>query len=178
MSEFKIGKKVKVLDKGGTYTTYKSFFKENNLEEFESRYISQNGELPIEGKKYNLVGKGKHEWKKINLILVIEDPHTKQIYLIEEDRECVEPVKKFKVGKIIEVLDDGGSYTSYDDFFEINNLQQLKDKYSYESLEVGSLYKIVAKGKHECGDKILAVEGIDSQIYLTGIKDRWIKLAD
>lgn len=57
--EFKVGDKVIVKDNGCSFTTYRSFFKENGLEKWEPLY-AEHRNIP-EGEAYTIVGIGKHE---------------------------------------------------------------------------------------------------------------------
>jgi hypothetical protein len=58
MREFKVGDRVIVKDSGCSFTTYKDFFKQNGLEQFEGKYTPCHS-IPV-GKTYTVVGKGKH----------------------------------------------------------------------------------------------------------------------
>lgn len=58
MKEFNVGDRVIVKDSGCSFTTYRNFFKENNLEKWEPFYAEHN--LIPKGKTYEVVGKGKH----------------------------------------------------------------------------------------------------------------------
>ncbi len=79
---------VKVTDCGKTYSTYKKFM---NIcfPEYEKNW--KNNESPKEGKEYKLIGKRKHEVFN-ELVALIQDKKTKQVYLIGE--KGIKEVKK------------------------------------------------------------------------------------
>jgi len=104
--EFKVGDTVKVTSKyegisagaGGCYSTYPTFFKENNFLEFESRYIW--GES-IKNGIYKVVGIGKNRCDN-DIIYVLENE--KQIYLLSNQYNEMK-IKKIKNDKALDIKD-------------------------------------------------------------------------
>ena len=104
--EFKVGDTVKVTSKyegisdgaGGCYSTYPTFFKENNFLEFESRYIK--GES-INNGIYKIVGIGKHRQDN-DIIYVLENE--KQIYLLSNQFNEMK-IKEIKENKSLNIKD-------------------------------------------------------------------------
>lgn len=70
-------------------------------------------------------------------------------------------------GDIVVCINNGGSYTTYDDFFRAYNLNTLLERYCHESLVVGGEYKVVGLHAHEDFDfNVYILEGMDNKIYL------------
>lgn len=63
-----IGSIVKVVDEGWLYSTYKSFFKENRLLQWEPYFTY--GRLLTPGRLYTVVGEGIHHSQKATLYLI------------------------------------------------------------------------------------------------------------
>ena len=66
-------------------------------------------------------------------------------------------------------IDNGGSYTTYSDFFKQNNREDLLDKYSGWPLTVGKIYEIIDIYPHNdrtCNIYILKEGGNDNTVYL------------
>ena len=104
--EFKVGDTVKVTSKyegisagaGGCYSTYPTFFKENNFLEFESRYIW--GES-IKNGIYKVVGIGKNRCDN-DILYVLENE--KQVYLLSNQFNEMK-IKEIKDDKILDIKD-------------------------------------------------------------------------
>jgi hypothetical protein len=91
MSKFKVGDKVRVNDGGEGFSTYEDFFKENDLQQFASRY-RKGVSIPVGD--YKVVGKGKHgSIHCYGTIYVLEDD-AKNIYLMTNDKGSIELIKQ------------------------------------------------------------------------------------
>lgn len=77
--KFKVGDKVKIIDRGLQYPRYSSFIKDN-LSKRLNDFVW--GDIVNCNKEYKVLFIGKHEKGDINLC-IIEDLNTKQIYIID-----------------------------------------------------------------------------------------------
>lgn len=71
------------------------------------------------------------------------------------------------IGDIVMCINDGGSYTTYDDFFIENNCSDLLLRYHHDTLTEGHKYKVIDVYPHSdytCNVYILEDENND--IYL------------
>lgn len=78
-TEIKIGDMVVVINCGECYSTYTSWFEENNCEQFESHYVS--GTSLINSMKLKVVAIGKPSYDKYP-ILAVQNQETTQVFLI------------------------------------------------------------------------------------------------
>lgn len=81
--KYKVGDIVKVVNSGKSYTTYESWFEENNQLKIAARYVY--GYLIDEGEVVRILAIGKHGWDKNKTICAVEsiDTASKGVYLIE-----------------------------------------------------------------------------------------------
>jgi len=90
MKTFDIGTEVLVINGGGCYSTYTTFFKENGLEEFEPKYTDETS-IPIY-EEYTILAKGDHSWNS-RKVLVLENSEG-DVYLMDENDIDLEEVRK------------------------------------------------------------------------------------
>lgn len=70
-------------------------------------------------------------------------------------------------GDTVVCIDNGGSYTTYDDFFRAYSLYALLERYCHKNLVVGGEYKVIGLYAHEdCDCNVYILEGRDNKIYL------------
>ena len=92
MKGFKVGDRVVVKDNGGSFTTYRDFFKQNNLEQWEWLY-AVNKSIP-EGKEYKIVATGVHEHVAEYGTLYVLQAENREIYIGSNDCDYMELVKE------------------------------------------------------------------------------------
>lgn len=83
--KYKVGDIVKVVNDGKSYTTYDSWFEENNQLKIAARYVYGNS---IEnGEMVRILAIGKHRWDENKTICAVESIDTafKRVYLIGID---------------------------------------------------------------------------------------------
>lgn len=101
MKEFKVGDKVRVLNIGESFNTYRSFFKENRLERYEKFFTYGTA---IKKGEYEVVAEGKHCDGGYGTIYVLRSEDGK-IYLSCNRRNSIELIKEGpKVIKACELM--------------------------------------------------------------------------
>ena len=81
-------------------------------------------------------------------------------------------------GNKVMCIDDGGSYTTYKDFFKQNGREDLRDKYKGWPLTVGKVYEVVDIYPHNdrtCNVYILKEKSNDDVVYLCTDDTDYIK---
>lgn len=85
---------------------------------------------------------------------------------------------RFKIGKEVLVVGDGGCYTGYPEFFDQNRLEQFeKDYICGKTIAINNSYTVVAKGIHEHGQKMVVLQDTNGDIYLMDKNKEDIKKA-
>ena len=92
MKTFDIGAEVLVINNGGCYSTYDTFFKREDMKKYESKYAMSTS-IPI-NEVYTVLAKAEHDWSG-RIILVLGDS-IGNVYLITEDDKELEEVRKEK----------------------------------------------------------------------------------
>lgn len=80
---------------------------------------------------------------------------------------------EIKVGDLVEVINNGKSYTTYEDWFKENNASDLRKLYKFDDLlKDGTLCNVIKTGKHSWQDALLvAVQSLSKDqrgVYLIG----------
>lgn len=88
-SRFEIGNEVLVISDNGCHTTYPSFFKENNLTEFEGKY-DYGVDIPLD-EIYIIVAEGKSYTGEEMVVLL---DYRGLIYLMDKDVNDIKEVEE------------------------------------------------------------------------------------
>lgn len=74
---------VKVVNTGKSYSTYYSWFEENNQLKIAARYVY--GHSIANGEIVKILAIGKHRWDISKTICAVENSHTDAVYLIDAE---------------------------------------------------------------------------------------------
>lgn len=136
--EFKIGDKVKVINQGKIYSTYKRW-----IEKYGKKYIDnwkKADDYLDKDKKYEIVAKGPHDYGW--MLYLIQDEETRQVYIFSEDglkkigEKNMNKDLVLRLGDRIEYINNNGKK----DIFYVNNFDgdtiRYFEKYGNKTLKV------------------------------------------
>lgn len=83
-SDIEVGSVVKITDAGKCYSTYASFFSQNDLVSYAPFYVYGQGLSNKYATEFIVVGVGTHSWQS-DKILVLKEKTTDAVYLISEE---------------------------------------------------------------------------------------------
>jgi hypothetical protein len=89
---------------------------------------------------------------------------------------------EFKVGDRVDVVDIGGGFSTYNEFFESNNLMPFRSKFEYGETIKRGIYKIVGIGCHPEYNHygtLYLLENAEGQVFIIGNRDgRFMRLVE
>jgi hypothetical protein len=189
--DFRVGDRVIVKDNGGSFTTYRGFFKENGLTKWEPYYAE--GKNTTVGEKYTIVATGKHGTDNFYGTLYLLRSNDGKIHIMNNngygDRrvymELVEGERKLKTWEMIKALTDNPKlkFKSEDGFIASTREKILRLKYADRSSGVDGNIRLLTEGAFKADEWELvpqsitfteavkaAIEGKRPTIVLEGLK--------
>lgn len=83
--------------------------------------------------------------------------------------EMIDDDIRVSTTSFVKVIDKGGSYSSYDDFFDLIDRADLKELFAYKSANNGEMYELLDSGIHEFPNKgmVLVIKSLNNgKVYL------------